>query len=54
VAKVVHAILGIASGLAGFVPLPYFFTAIHEILDDVQNRHLSVDPKWVRMLWLES
>jgi hypothetical protein len=46
VSRVVHAILGIASGLAGFVCLPYFFMAMHEILDDVHSGHLGADPKW--------
>jgi hypothetical protein len=46
VSKVVHAALGVASGLAGFACLPYFFMAIHEVLDDVQSGHLGADPKW--------
>jgi drug/metabolite transporter (DMT)-like permease len=46
VSKVVHAALGVASGLAGFACLPYFFKARHEVLDDVQSGHLGAEPKW--------
>lgn len=44
--KAVHAVLGIASGLAGFVCLPYLFMATHEILLDVRNGYLGAEPKW--------
>jgi len=46
VSKVVHAVLGIASGLAGFVCLPYLFMAMHEVLPEVRSEHLEADPKW--------
>jgi len=45
VSRIAHIVLGIASGLAGFVCLPYLFLALHDVRDALGGE-LHGNPKW--------